>query len=283
MLCDFTHILLNELKLGEESHFAPYVKYLLGQEKGQIPATWTEPAKELLLEVVSEAADKTYLTDLIEVFEDEECIEAGNALEQQALAMVVQRGWRGWDSVLIPIYDMMNHVNDEEKLNTDSNSVFSAEGVLVWASKIIEVGEEVFLTYDNCSDCDGISEHSGTEELLQDFGFVELYPQTFYFQEAQALFSVDKVTNEEERKSHHVEIEWLGDESPSYEGIAWMKEEYQRLQTLQYNGTLSKRQHLMPEKEWNTIFQYHQALTVALKVAIEDLEGDNENVYYDEL
>ena len=40
---------------------------------------------------------------------------------------------------------------------------------------------------------------------------------------------------------------------------------------------------MMPEKEWNTIFQYHQAITVALKVAIEDLEGDDEDVYFHEL
>jgi hypothetical protein len=105
VLCDLTHVLLKELKLGEKSHFAPYVKYLLGQERGQIPATWTEPAKQLLREIVFPSADKHELTDWIEDFERDGCIEPGNAFEQQALAMVVQRGW---DDVLIPIYDVMN-------------------------------------------------------------------------------------------------------------------------------------------------------------------------------
>jgi hypothetical protein len=106
VLCDLTHVLLKELKLGEKLHFAPCVKCLLGQEMGQIPATWTEPAKQLLREIVSPSANKHELTDWIELeFEHDDCVEPGNAFEQQALAMVVQRGW---DNVLIPIYDMMN-------------------------------------------------------------------------------------------------------------------------------------------------------------------------------
>jgi hypothetical protein len=64
-----------------------------------------------------------------------------------------------------------------------------------------------------------------------------------------------------------------------------MKEEYQRLQDLQHEGTLAERRHLMPEKEWNTVFQYHQALTAALEAAIQgaidDLEEDHFDDYID--
>jgi hypothetical protein len=76
-------------------------------------------------------------------------------------------------------------------------------------------------------------------------------------------------------------IDWRGYDSPSYEEIESMKEEYQRLQNLEHGGTLAERRHLMPEKEWNTIFQYHQALATALKyailVAIDDLENAAED------
>ena len=209
-----------------------HVKYLLGQERGQIPATWTEAAKELLREIESPSADELQLTDWIEmVFEHEDCIEPGNAFEQQALAMVVQRGW---DSVLIPIYDMHNHVNDVEKLNADNNSVCSAEGLRVWASKTVEAGEGIFLAYDNCSDCDGNPECWGTTELLRDFGFVELHPREFRFHKAEILFAIDNVTNAEDGESHHLEIDWLG-YYPDYEQIASMKEECRRLQDLQHD------------------------------------------------
>jgi hypothetical protein len=67
VLCDLTRVLLKELNLGEKSRFAPCVKFLLEQEMGQIPATWTEPAKELLREIVFPSADKHELTDWIEM------------------------------------------------------------------------------------------------------------------------------------------------------------------------------------------------------------------------
>jgi hypothetical protein len=58
--------------------------------------------------------------------------------------MVVQR--EVGDIVLVPIYGMMNHISDPEKLNTDTdnNSVYSTEGLRAWASKNIEAGEEFF-------------------------------------------------------------------------------------------------------------------------------------------
>jgi hypothetical protein len=116
---------------------------------------------------------------------------------------------------------------------------------------------------------------------------VETYPpHTFYFRGAgeEALFYVEEVTNDEDREAHRLEGQWLGYESPRYEGIDWMKEEYQRLQDLQHEGTLAKRRHLIPEKEWNTIFQYHQALTAALDAAIPAAIADLEDVdeYVDE-
>jgi hypothetical protein len=53
----------------------------------------------------------------------------------------------------------------------------------------------------------------GLENVL-DFGFVELYPRKFSFPEAEVLFSVHKVTDEEEDgESHHLEIDWLGYDS----------------------------------------------------------------------
>jgi hypothetical protein len=272
VLCDLTHVLLKELKLGEKSHFAPFVKYLLGQERGQIPATWTEPAKELLREV----AYRNDLTDWIQTDFEQECIGPGNAFEQQALAMVIQRGW---DSVLIPIYDMVNHVSNPEKLNTDNNSVYRADGLNVWASRAIEPGEEILASYDNCNDCDIIAEYWGTQELLRDFGFVEQYPRKFYLGE-DTLVAID-MTVELDGETAMMHIDWRGYDSPSYEEIESMKEEYQRLQNLEHGGTLAERRHLMPEKEWNTIFQYHQALATALKyailVAIDDLENAAED------
>ena len=56
---------------------------------------------------------------------------------------------------------------------------------------------------------------------------------------------------------------------------------------LQDERTLAERRHLMPEKEWNTIVQYHQALATALEIAIQaaidDLEDADEDDDIDEV
>jgi hypothetical protein len=180
---------------------------------------------------------------------------------------------------------MMNHISDPEKLNTDNNSVYSAEGLRAWASQNIEAGEELFVSYDNCSDCDNIPEDWSTTEILRDFGFVELYPRKFNFAgaaEQQILVAVDEYDHDGKTITY---IDWLGYEPPSNEGIAWMKEEHRRLQYLQHKETLAERRHMMPEKEWNTMFQYHQALTSALeaaiRVAIGKLDHADEADYID--
>ena len=280
VLCDLTHVLMKELKLGEESTFAPFVKLLSEQARGQLPATWSEAGKDLISHVVS-SPDRHDLkmTSWMETnFEHKNCIQSGNAFEQQAVALVVQRGW---DTVLIPIYDMINHINDLSKRNTDNSSVHGEEGINVWASRAIEAGEQIFMSYDNCHDCYSTPEEWGTPEILRDFGFVEAYPQTFYFREAEALFSVDKITDDED-----LEITWHVYDSPDAEGIVWMKEEYHRLVDLQFGGFLAKTRNEMPEEEWNTIFHYHQSLTVALnraiQVAIDNLEDSDEDVEEDD-
>jgi hypothetical protein len=149
------------------------------------------------------------------------CIDPGNAFERQALALVIQRGW---DSVLIPLYDMINHTNDLSKINTDNTSVFGKEGIKVWASRAIGPGEEIAMSYDECNDCEDTSLLWGTSGFLRDFGFVEAYPHTFYFRGAGggALFYVQNVTSDEDGETHHLKGEWIGHESPRYEGIDWM-------------------------------------------------------------
>jgi hypothetical protein len=152
-----------------------------------------------------------------------------------------------------------------------------------WASKNIEAGEELFLSYDDCNDC---GNDWDTTDILFNYGFVEPHPREFDLggEEQEILVAVDEHEHDGETITN---IDWLGYERPSNEDIAWMKEEHQRLQDLQHEVTLAERHHLMPVKEWNTIFQYHQALTSALeaaiRVAIDDLEDADKADYIDEV
>jgi hypothetical protein len=62
--CDTVRNLVREMKLKDESKYAPYVNYLLEQPTGQLPSAWSDEGKELLLRVMG--GDKLPPEDVFE-------------------------------------------------------------------------------------------------------------------------------------------------------------------------------------------------------------------------
>jgi hypothetical protein len=58
-LCNLAHKLMKEMKLGEESQYAPYIAYLQTQKRGQLPVNWSENGKEVLKQFYPEGKDFT--------------------------------------------------------------------------------------------------------------------------------------------------------------------------------------------------------------------------------
>ena len=46
--CDGVNELHRQLQLGEDSFYAPYIRYLLNQPRGRLPQDWTENGLRLL-------------------------------------------------------------------------------------------------------------------------------------------------------------------------------------------------------------------------------------------
>ena len=46
-LCKLSHELMQEMKLGDKSQFAPYIAYLKTQKAGQLPVQWSKQGKNL--------------------------------------------------------------------------------------------------------------------------------------------------------------------------------------------------------------------------------------------
>jgi hypothetical protein len=46
-LCKLSHELMQEMKLGDKSQFAPYIAYLKTQKAGQLPVQWSKQGKEV--------------------------------------------------------------------------------------------------------------------------------------------------------------------------------------------------------------------------------------------
>ena len=166
-LCGLGRLLAKELKLGSESRYGPYIRYLQAQRSGQIPATWSDAGKHWLRKILPTGSD---MIDWIKMHFDGTC----NDVDEYTFALNAQRGY---DSALIPAWDMFNHWNG--RVNTENDPMYANDGQSVRASTHINGGDELYATYDECLDCRGGEtwRYWGTPEILRDFGFVERYKQ----------------------------------------------------------------------------------------------------------
>ena len=268
--------LKQELELGDNSRYAPFIRYLQQERRGQLPATYSDKGKELYREIVGYQEQTGYSwlplasgVDWIEYYFHGRCFDPSDKAHEHALALTVQRGW---DSVLIPIYDLLNH--DNGKKNTDNTSVFGQPSLHVKASEAIPQGGEIFGSYNQCNDCEGIMDIWGTPEILRDFGFVEAYPHRFYMHDRDIAFEVDTMDGKPGRYT----VKWLAEEDPNDDQITFMDYQRERLVRMLSSGRLDSFQSKVPEHEFKTLKQYHHALMTALDAVLsEELEFEEDD------
>jgi hypothetical protein len=292
MMCGTVRNLIEQLKLKDDSKYAPYVNYLLEtQPPGQIPSAWSDAGKELLMKVLegdSAGEDSEYIVlppsyPLTWVDEwVETCNGSNDPLEIYAALMIIQRSW---DDILIPVFDMMSHRNGDWT-NTASNGLHKGEPAEVYASRDIEAGEEIYTTYNHCEDCGARYTTYGTPEILREYGFVEQVPQSWNFHELDIGFRMDRMYDEngDELEDEYEITEWIFGE-PDNDDIGELSLRY--AQVVELGETLLKeRDENVPDREWNTIVDYVIAMELAIKIAIataldelgeeDDEEGDEE-------
>eukprot|EP00547_Thalassionema_nitzschioides_P012345 CAMPEP_0194261054 /NCGR_PEP_ID=MMETSP0158-20130606/45824_1 /TAXON_ID=33649 /ORGANISM="Thalassionema nitzschioides, Strain L26-B" /LENGTH=1291 /DNA_ID=CAMNT_0039001161 /DNA_START=88 /DNA_END=3964 /DNA_ORIENTATION=- len=234
MWCPTVRNLIKEMRKGDESDFAPYAKYLKVQPHGQLPSAWSDAGKELLLEVLGQN-DEDPSNDLrpaepidwIDSDWYQECKGGDDPFEQNAGLMLVQRGW---DDIMIPVYDMMSHRNGKW-LNTKSNSVHEkTENVRVSASQDIKAGDEIYTTYNFCEDCGNRgTKHFGTPEIFRDYGFVENYPQRWFLGRKGASFELDEEFDEDGTPTGAIKLTWLEKKRPKKKTTGYMLKQLERL------------------------------------------------------
>ena len=157
MECATVYNLINELKLGDKSKYAPYVNYLKDtQPPGQLPSAWSQAGKDLLLRVLKLGKnEEQVLPPYVPTtwIEDEwvgKCKGVDDEISNYSALIVIQRAW---DDLLIPVFDMMSHRNGDW-LNTKSTPVHEDDGpVEVKASRDIKAGEQIYTSYNYCEDC----------------------------------------------------------------------------------------------------------------------------------
>ena len=280
--CDTTNLLIGELHKGDESFYGPYVKYLLSAPPVHLPSTWSQQGKDLFRAIIGKKKlPPKRATNWVTKYWKKDCNGSDDPFEIQAAMQLVSRGD---DDKLTPIYDMFNHRNGVY-LNTDGHLTKGQHHILK-ASRTIHKGEEIFLSYNQCTDCWNRYNTYGTPEIMRDYGFVEQYPQRWIFHRQYIAFDIDETENGD------LKVTWLDDDVSQelddlYEVSEWgidiLQSQLDRLEEL--NETTLQPLLLesgsddddedddeLPQQELDSIMQYYNALTTALELAIEASE-----------
>lgn len=273
-MCHLSQKLMTEMQKRNESDYAPYINYLWEQRRGQLPATWSKAGKDVLRAVLTPGSD---VVDWIDTRFKGSCIRSDDAFGEHVVALTTQRGF---DSALIPIWDMVDHRNGW--VNIENDSIWAGDRLKVRASTKIYEGDEVYASYDECLDCGTVSDDWGTPEILRDFGFVEQYQQRWIFPEQNIWFAIDDWNDDDDDNNRPpmLKVEWdtEGKEAygiPNKAGMTFLRNELQRLNSVVAEKVL-KEQGDVPKHEWDIILQYHRDATIAISMAIESLESLNE-------
>ncbi|KAL3914815.1 MAG: hypothetical protein SGILL_005941 [Bacillariaceae sp.] len=269
MACGLVRAVAREMKLGERSDYAPYAVYLNSEPYGQIPSAWSDPGKKLLVDVLQ---DHLYPDAPVAWITEDWYGRCGgdprDKISTKAAMLVVQRSD---DEIMIPAYDAYNHRNGN--WTNAAQDVIPKKYHETTASRDIQVGEQVLISYDKCEECGGRHFGYGTADMLRDYGFIEYFPQRWHFINNEIEFDLDEDENGE------LELRWIEQPRPhdlkSREQIKielkWEIQRLRRFKNIDWKFSLKERYHGIPRHELDTIWQFVDANIIAMSVALEAL------------
>lgn len=177
-----------------------------------------------------------------------------------------------------PFYDMMNHHNGKyntaHKYNpygTLDDSEIKPIGYEIVTTKKITKSEEIYNSYNRCNICHEYFDHVGTPEIFNMFGFVEVMPQRWLFDFARVKFDLD--WRDADESTGDVVVSFLV--PPSERGIALLQEELDRLSLFATHRDDDPKDAGIPASEWQSLWQYYDALHYALSCAVHQSSNGN--------
>jgi hypothetical protein len=156
LCCGTAYATAREMRMAEISDYAPYAAYLNAQREGQLPSGWSKKGKAVLQGIISGTVRQPVIppvgvTEWLKYHWYKRCrADPRNKLAAKAALLVVQRSD---DFLMIPAYDFYNHRNGKW-LNTQT---VTTEGThhITKATRTIEPGEELYISYNMCNECAG--------------------------------------------------------------------------------------------------------------------------------
>ncbi|KAL7572557.1 hypothetical protein ACA910_000377 [Epithemia clementina (nom. ined.)] len=300
-ICRTAKLLVEEYQAGNrESSFWPYVEYVFDFfPHDHLPAAWSPNGKALVQNIVGvnlldpeDFGDFRKCSGLYKSGKDYD--KNYNRLLDAARRIVDARGW---NEVLVPVFDMGNHRNGHWHNMDQLHDSRTHDDFEVVARRDIEPGEQLFLSYNECPDytCAGAAHSYLTPQLFKDYGFVEQYPQRWAFYTrtndggtSKLLFDLDVVDDEsmnpkntntqqrllrlEPQQSPKLKVSWLSSQKSSDEPaprdtqIQWLEAQLKRLQGME--DYVASEAHLLPPHEQQGAVSYYKAMMQAMESAI---------------
>jgi hypothetical protein len=163
MVCGTVRNLAREMRKGADSKYAPYVTYLNSEADAQIPSSWTPEGRDLLMEVL--AGDSIPPMNPVSWIGGDWFQRCGGDPSDEygikAALMVIQRAD---DSIMIPAYDNLNHRNGN--WTNTITEIEADEYHVTTATRTIQPGEQILISYNLCEECGGRTSGYGTAGKL---------------------------------------------------------------------------------------------------------------------
>eukprot|EP00588_Corethron_pennatum_P012562 CAMPEP_0194280200 /NCGR_PEP_ID=MMETSP0169-20130528/16217_1 /TAXON_ID=218684 /ORGANISM="Corethron pennatum, Strain L29A3" /LENGTH=1194 /DNA_ID=CAMNT_0039024839 /DNA_START=55 /DNA_END=3639 /DNA_ORIENTATION=+ len=267
--CETVHKIIQEIKIGKDSQFAPYLEYLAGEPLGTIPSAWSDGGRLLFTKMLQNYSPGGKPLPLPPAEPDDwfdywsqECGEGGEPrADFDVVELVVTRSW---DGIMMPIFDIMRHRN-EPYYNTDlTDTQNESESIKVSTTQIIEAGTELFLSVNMCGECEVLLDSFGTPEILRDRGFVEQLPQRWFFEEYKLGFEVKE----------NFEVSWIYD--PPNDASTFLHDIMVSLEAAAEDISNTATHENIPDSELAMIKEYHRVLYQAVSLAKTKVIEDEE-------
>jgi hypothetical protein len=291
--CQSIHNLATELKLGQNSQYAPYVRYLLTQSIEAMPGEWSKAAQMFLRQITADGELPPIEDDWFEAADYKHrwlnaCRGSDESIERFAYYLASNRDE---DTLMIPIYDMMNHSNDPDMLNTLSYKPKKVGDSFVFkASRRIHPSEEIFNCYNRCHACSRSFREEcetysfrGTPDIFAHYGFVEEMPHYWWFDRYEGHEVIEiEFCLEKTAAADELSVSWINS-VPGDGDNAFFVKHLERLKQIENNKKGLEEQlvephrenwssqHKMSRFEWESCWKYHNALPTAIEAAIASL------------
>ncbi|KAL3933939.1 MAG: hypothetical protein SGBAC_010183 [Bacillariaceae sp.] len=282
MCCGTVDAVWKEMKKGENSKYHPYPAYLKSQPDDDLPSNWNEKAKDLLYEIIGVPQGNDPRTSDFDSIPPEEPIEwleidyhqkcqgsRRDPMANHAALLVVQRSD---DYIMVPGYDLYNHRNG--KYHNTEIRWEDGQPHVTKASRAIQKGEQIYNSYNFCVECEGRRSHYGAAEILRDYGFVEEYPQRWYYSNLGGTIQFD--IDEDEETGEVKIVDWQDRFLPKDEYLryarVWVRRQLRRQRRIQNLNFHRSKWPTIPERQWQIIWDFHKGNTLAMELAREHLD-----------